>query len=80
MNIFIYGSADGETWESKPLFSFPKKSYCGSYPAYLDLSAKPGVRYLRAAWQMCRWDRNEPVPLFDFYIKAELARVAAAVA
>jgi len=80
LNVSIYGSADGETWGEKPILSIPKKYYCGTYDATLDLRSRPAVRYLRAEWQMRRWDLREPVPLFDFFIKADEMKTATATA
>ena len=80
LNVSIYASADGETWDEKPVLSLPQKFYCGTYDAFLDLRKKPAARYLRAKWRMHRWDLREPLPLFDFFIKAEEVRTATAAA
>lgn len=80
LKVSIYGSADGETWEDKPVLTLPKKFYCGTYDAIVDLRNRPTVRYLRAEWQMRRWDLREQLPLFDFFIKAEEMRTATAAA
>ncbi len=80
LQVLIYASADGENWDDKPVLSLPKKSYCGTYNASLDLRERPAVKYLRATWQMQRWDPREPSPLFDFFIKAEETQSAVATA
>ena len=77
LNISIYASADGETWDDQPVLSLPQKFYCGTYNATLDLRNRPAIKFLRANWKMSRWDLREPVPLFDFFIKAEEVRSVA---
>jgi hypothetical protein len=73
LDLTIWGSADGETWGSKPIAAFPQKFYCGAYSLLLDLSAHPDVKYLRATWKVSRWGRGEPTPLFSIYVFAEPA-------
>jgi hypothetical protein len=34
--ISIWGSASGTEWGTKPLLSFPRKSYCGLYATFLN--------------------------------------------
>jgi hypothetical protein len=75
LDISIWGSVDGTQWSAKPLVSFPQKFYCGTYQILLDLSGHPDVRYLRAKWQVNRWGKGEPKPLFGIYLFAqELSR------
>jgi hypothetical protein len=69
LEIFIWGSPDGEHW--RPLAAFPQKFYCGTYSLVIDLGRYPDVRYLRAEWKMGRWARDERAPLFEFYLRAE---------
>jgi hypothetical protein len=80
IDLALYGSADGETFDDKPLASFPQKFYCGTYSLVLDLSARPDVRYIRAGWKTNRWGRGDQTPLFSIYVFAETAnpRVMAA--
>ena len=82
LDVVVYGSPDGETWESKPLAKFPPKYYCGLYSILLNLGSRPDVRYLRIQWKMSRWSKREALPMFGFYVYAEEsgARVSAAVA
>jgi hypothetical protein len=68
LDLSICGSADGDDWTSKPLITFPQKFYCGTYQLVLDLSDRPDVRYLRAKWQVNRWGKGDPTPLFDMYL------------
>jgi hypothetical protein len=75
LEISVWGSGDGSDW--KLLQVFPQKFYCGTYSLVLDLSGRPEVRYLRAAWKMNRWGRGDASPLFGFYLTAEEVRLQA---
>jgi hypothetical protein len=82
LEIAVWGSPDGERWDSKPLAKFPPKFYCGLYSILLNLGSQPDVRLLRIHWKMSRWSKRESVPMFGFYVYAEEsgARVSVAVA
>lgn len=73
IDLALYGSADGESFDAKPLAAFPQKFYCGTYSLVLDLSANPDVRYIRAGWKTNRWGRGDQTPLFTVYVFAEAA-------
>ena|SRR2546426_1028048 len=68
LDVSIWGSADGTDWGSKALLSFPQKFYCGTYQILLDLSDHPNVRFLRTKWQVNRWGKGDPKPLFTVYV------------
>jgi hypothetical protein len=71
IEIGIWGSADGTDWGRAPLASYPQKSYCGVYQLELDLSRRPDVKYLRAQWDVSRWNRAAGKPLFTVYLLAQ---------
>ena len=71
LDVSIWGSPDGTEWGAKPLASFPQKFYCGTYQIVLNLGDHPTVRFLRAKWQVNRWGKGEPKPLFTLYLVAE---------
>lgn len=71
LDVFVEGSADGETWLDKPLAVFPQKFYAGISAVLCDLAAHPDVRHLRARWRVNRWGRGEPTPSFTVYLFAE---------
>lgn len=71
LDVSIWGSQDGKEWGAKPLISFPQKFYCGTYQILLDLTQHPEVRYLRAKWQVARWGKGDPRPLFGSYVFAQ---------
>lgn len=68
LDIAICGSADNLDWSAKPLIAFPQKFYCGTYQLIFDLSHHPDVKFLRAKWQVSRWGRGDPKPLFGIYL------------
>jgi hypothetical protein len=80
LDIAIWGSPDNVDWSAKPLLSFPQKFYCGTYQLLLDLTQHPGVQYLRAKWQVSRWGRGDPKPLFGIYLFVQDASKQVAIA
>ena len=66
LDVSVYGSADGNAWEGKPLIAFPQKFYAGEHPLLLDLTAQPEIRFLRARWEVNRWGRGPETPMFEF--------------
>lgn len=65
----IWGSANGIDWGSRALISWPEKFYCGTYETFLDLSVRPEIRYLRAAWEVKRWAKGNPAPVFSISVR-----------
>jgi len=70
IDVSVWGSADGSDWGVKPLVSFPQKFYCGTYQLLLDTSERPDVQFLRVKWQVNRWGKGDPKPLFTLYVFA----------
>ena len=68
LDVSVQGSADGTTFDPKPLVAFPQKFYRGETPMLLDLSAKPEVKTIRAHWEVNRWGRGSEVPRFEFCV------------
>lgn len=68
LDVSVYGSADGTTWGSKPLATFPQKFYRGEHPLLLDLAPNQDVKFLRAHWEVHRWGRGSETPMFEFHI------------
>jgi hypothetical protein len=68
LDLTVWGSADNAEWGAKPLISFPQKFYCGTYQLLLDLAQHTDIKYLRAKWQVSRWGRGDPKPLFGLYL------------
>jgi hypothetical protein len=68
LDVSIYGSADGATWQPKPMVSFPQKFYRGQQPLLLDLTQHPDVKFVRAHWEPSRWGRGTETPMFEFEV------------
>lgn len=75
LDVDVYASQDGKKWSLKPIASFTRKYYCGTYQ--MLLSSHEG-RFLKAVWRVNRWGRGEGKPFFRFYLFAQEARVRAA--
>ncbi len=71
LEVAIWGSPDQAEWGTRPLVSFPQKSYCGVYSILLNLAAHPETKYLRVQWKMTRWTKGNPTPLFGFHVDVE---------
>jgi hypothetical protein len=64
LDVSIWGSADGETWSKKPLLKLPQQFYRGTTKMVLDLSLRPETKFIRARWELNRWGRVAPTPMF----------------
>ena len=64
VDISVWGSADGQDWGKFPLLKMPQRFYRGETRQILDLTLKPEVRFLRAKWDLARWGRVAPHPMF----------------
>jgi hypothetical protein len=69
IDISVYTSLDGTTWETKPIVSLPQKFYVGEYPLLIDLSAAQGVKFVRAHWEVNRWGRGSTTPRFEIAVR-----------
>src|SRR5450631_575269 len=79
IELSFFTSADGATWEAKPVASLPQKFYVGQYPLLVDLSQSTGAKFLRAHWEVSRWGRGTVTPNFELGLRvreipAELLR------
>jgi hypothetical protein len=63
-DLSIWGSADGQNWGTKPLLMMPQRFYRGETRQILDLTLRPEIRFLRAKWDLFRWGRVAPHPMF----------------
>jgi hypothetical protein len=64
LDVSIWGSADGENWGAKPMLMLPQMFYRGDSKLILDLSMRPEVKFIRARWELNRWGRVAPAPMF----------------
>jgi hypothetical protein len=64
LDVSIWGSADGQNWGTKPLLILPQVFYRGDTKLILDLALRPEIKFIRAHWDLSRWGRVAPTPLF----------------
>ncbi len=71
LDVSLWGSADGQEWGAMPLLKIPQRFYPGHTRAVLDLSQRPEVKHIQARWEVNRWGRGRPVPVFRFRLMAQ---------
>lgn len=64
VDISIWGSTDGQAWGKHPLLKMPQRFYRGETRQIVDLTARPEIRFVRAKWELTRWGRVAPHPMF----------------
>lgn len=64
LDVSIWGSADGQDFGKKPLLKIPQQYYRGTTKMVLDVSLRSEIKFLRAKWQLNRWGRVAPTPMF----------------
>ncbi len=69
IELGVLASADGTTWDAKPLAVLQQKFYPGEYPLLVDLSERADVRFLRAHWDVSRWGRGAKTPHFEMSVR-----------
>jgi hypothetical protein len=68
LDVSVFTSIDGTTWEPKPVLSFPQKYYRGESSMLLDLTQSRDVKFIRAHWEVNRWGRGPEQPMFVFQV------------
>ena len=63
-DVSIWGSADGENWGTHPILKLQQQFYRGETRAVLDLTLIPEINFVRAGWDLNRWGRVAPLPMF----------------
>ncbi|MFZ0311471.1 MAG: hypothetical protein WAL85_02070 [Candidatus Korobacteraceae bacterium] len=69
IEVSLFTSADGTTWETKPVASLPQKFYPGEYPLLVDLSQLPTAKFVRGHWEVTRWGRGSTTPRFEISLR-----------
>jgi hypothetical protein len=64
VDVSIWGSVDGENWGTHPILKLPQQFYRGETRAVLDLTLVPEINFIRAGWDLNRWGRVAPLPMF----------------
>ncbi len=64
LDVSIWGSPDGENFGKTPLLKLPPQFYRGTTKMVLDVSLKSDIKSLRAKWELSRWGRGAPQPMF----------------
>ena len=64
LDASVWGSADGENWGTHPVQKLQQQFYKGETRAVLDLTLVPEVNFIRAGWDLNRWGRVAPLPMF----------------
>jgi hypothetical protein len=64
LDVSIWGSEDRQNWGAKPLLKLPQRFYRGQTRQILDLTLRPEVKFIRARWELVRWGRVAPTPMF----------------
>ncbi len=77
LDVFLFTSADGTTWDAKPVASLEQKFYIGEYPLLIDLSEKPEAKFVRAHWDIYRWGRGATPPRFEIGLRVREVSQAA---
>lgn len=70
LEVSVWGSEDGTNFPAK-LLVFPQQFYAGARQLALDLTGQPGLRFIRAKWDVNRWGRGKPGALFTFSLAIE---------
>ncbi|HTZ33488.1 MAG TPA: hypothetical protein VMH31_13595 [Methylomirabilota bacterium] len=64
LDVSIWGSADGQDFGKTPLLKLPQQFYRGTTKMVLDVALRSEVKFLRAKWELNRWGRVAPTPMF----------------
>jgi hypothetical protein len=70
LDVSVWGSADGQNWGSKPIIKLPQGFYRGEARMVLDLALRIEIKYIRPQWELNRWGRVAPLPMFVFSLRA----------
>lgn len=64
VDVSIWGSPDGENWGTHPVLKLPQQFYRGETRAVLEITLVPEINFIRASWDLNRWGRVAPLPMF----------------
>jgi hypothetical protein len=64
LDFSVWGSADGQNFGTHPILKMPQRFYRGETRAVLELALRADVKFIRAKWELNRWGRGAPTPMF----------------
>jgi hypothetical protein len=64
IDVSIWASADGENWGAHPVLKIPQRFYRGETRMILDLTLHQSAQFIQARWDLVRWGRVAPTPMF----------------
>jgi hypothetical protein len=64
VDVSIWGSTDGQNWGTHPVLKLPQQFYRAETRAVLDLTLVPEINFVRGGWDLNRWGRVAPLPMF----------------
>ena len=71
LDVSIWGSADGQDFGKQPILKIPQRFYRGETRQILDLTTRPELNFIRANWDLVRWGRVAPHPMFVIGLRLE---------
>jgi hypothetical protein len=69
IELSVFTSSDGTTWDAKPMATLPQKFYTGEYPMLVDLTSAPDAKFVRAHWEVSRWGRGPTGTRFEIAVR-----------
>ncbi len=69
IEVNVFTSADGTTWETTSVGTLSQKFYPGEYPLLVDLSTMPAAKFVRAHWDVSRWGRGAGGANFELSLR-----------
>ena len=69
IEVSIFTSADGTTWDAKAITTLPQKFYIGEYPMLVDLTSATEAKFVRAHWEVSRWGRGPTGARFEIGLR-----------
>jgi hypothetical protein len=71
IDVSIWGSGDGENWGKLPILKIPQSFYRGTARMVLDITLQPDIKFIQARWELVRWGRVAPAPMFVIGLRLE---------
>ena len=71
LDVSIWCSADGQDFGKQPILKIPQRFYRGETRQILDLTTRPEINFIRANWDLVRWGRVAPHPMFVIGLRLE---------